>query len=269
MRTCSANGCGRRQLPFLPSRAVGVTVDGDWYCSSACVEGIARERLLALEPPTGVRVPDDGLRMRVGGWLRHIGAITDDQLAQALDAQRTSGLRMGAQVIALNFVSAERVLKALSLQAGVPYLTRIDLARVGRAPGNLSRHAVRALSVVPFAEPSRGFVKVACLAPLPRLALSAFRRITGFVPEPHLIGDHLWAGLVDAYGSDVNEASVPSFVQTHTLADAAATIARTATTGRAARLTGLRCDDYTWMRVMVPEGAHDVVYAQSSMSREL
>ncbi len=263
MRTCSANGCGRRQLPFLPSRAVGVTVDGDWYCSSTCVEGIARERLLALEPATGIRVADDGLRMRVGGWLRHLGAITDDQLAQALDAQRTSSLRLGAQIIAMNFVPADKVLKALSLQAGVPYLSRIDVTRVRRAPGGLSPHAVRALSVVPFAEPSRGSVKVACLAPLPRLALAAFRRITGFTPEPHLVADDRWADLVDAYGADVNAASVPSFVQTHTLADAAATIARTAATARAARLTGLRCDDYTWMRVMVPEGAHDVVYATS------
>lgn len=263
MRTCSANGCGRRQLPFLPSRAVGVTVDGDWYCSFACVETVARERLLALEPAVGLRVADDGLRTRIGGWLRHTGAITDDQLAVALEAQKISGLRLGAQVIALNLVAAERVLKALSLQAGVPYLSRIDVARVRRAPGGLSRHAVRALRVVPFSEPSRGIVKVACLAPLPRLALSAFRRITGFIPEPHLIADDRWADLVDAYGSDATGASVPSFVQTHTLADAAATIARTATSARAARLTGLRCDDYTWMRVMVPEGAHDVVYATS------
>ena len=260
MRTCSANGCGRRQWPILTSRNAGVTVDGDWYCSSACVETVARERLLALEP-TGVRTADDGLRMRLGGWLRHMGAITDDQLARAIEAQATSGLKLGAQLIAMEFVSAERVLKALSLQAGVPYLSRIDTASVRRAPGGLSPHAVRALSIVPFAEPSGGAVKVACLAPLPRLALSAFRRITGFIPEPHLVADDRWADLVESYGADADDRSVPQFIETRGLADAAATIARTAANARAARLTGLRSDAYTWMRVRVPEGIHDVVYA--------
>ena len=114
---------------------------------------------------------------------------------------------------------------------------------------------------MPFAEPVRGAIKVACLAPLPRLALSAFRRITGFIPEPHLIADDRWADLVDAYGIDADQPSAASFVETRDLAEAAATIARTATDGRAARLTEMRCDPYTWVRIFVPNGIHDVVYA--------
>jgi hypothetical protein len=260
MRVCSRNACGKRQLPFLPGRAVGVTVDGDWYCSSPCVETMARERLIALAP-TGAATRDDGLRMRVGGWLRHIGAVTDEQLALALEAQSRSGLRLGAQIALLGFASPESIVRALALQAGVPYLTRLDSANVRRGPGGLSRDAVRALAVVPFAEPSRGAIKVACLAPLPRLSLAAFRRLTGFIPEPHLIGDDRWPDLVDAYGSEVIGGGAASFIETHDLSEAAATIARTAANGRAARLAELRCDPYTWVRVFVPDGVHDVVYS--------
>jgi hypothetical protein len=260
MRVCSRSACGRRQLPFLPSRAVGVTVDGDWYCSPACVEAIAREHLVALEP-TGPATRDDGMRMRIGGWLRHIGALTEDQLASALEAQAQSGLRLGAQVAALGFASPESILRALAFQAGVPYLSRLDSTNVRRAPGGLSRDAVRALAVVPFAEPSRGAIKVACRAPLPRLSLAAFRRLTGFIPEPHLIADDRWDGLVDAYGSEATGPAAPTFVETHDLSEAAATIARTAAQGRAARLAELRCDPYTWVRVFVPDGIHDVVYS--------
>lgn len=263
MRVCSRNTCGKRQLSFLPGRAVGVTVDGEWYCSSACVESIARERLSALLP-TGLATREDGLRMRLGGWLRHIGAITDVQLAQAVEAQAQSGLRLGDQVVRLGFVSPESVLRALAFQAGVPYLKQLDSANVRRGPGGLSRDAVRALSVVPFAEPSRGAIKVACLAPLPRLSLAAFRRLTGFIPEPHLVADDRWQDLVDAYGSEVIGASAPTFTEAHDLIEAAATIARTATNGRAARLSELRCDPYTWVRVFVPDGVHDVVYSTAT-----
>lgn len=265
MRVCSRSTCGRRQLPFLPGRAVGVTVDGDWYCSPACVETIARERLTALAP-TGVPTRDDGLRMRLGGWLRHIGAITEAQLAVALEAQAQSGLRLGAQVAQLGLASSESILRALAFQAGVPYLSRLDSANVRRAPGGLSREAVRALGVVPFAEPSRGAIKVACLAPLPRLSLAAFRRLTGFIPEPHLVADDRWPDVVDAYGTEVIGAGAPSFIETHDLTEAAATIARTAANGRAARLAELRCDPYTWVRIFVPNGVHDVVYSAASSS---
>jgi len=265
MRVCSRSTCGRRQLPFLPGRAVGVTVDGDWYCSLACVETIARERLTALAP-TALPTRDDGLRMRLGGWLRHIGAITDAQLAIALEAQAQSGLRLGAQVAQLGLASPESILRALAFQAGVPYLSRLDSANVRRAPGGLSRDAVRALGVVPFAEPSRGAIKVACLAPLPRLSLAAFRRLTGFIPEPHLVADDRWQDVVDAYGTEVIGAGAPSFIETHDLTEAAATIARTAANGRAARLAELRCDPYTWVRIFVPNGVHDVVYSAASSS---
>jgi hypothetical protein len=260
MRVCSRNECRRRQLPFLPSRSVGVTVDGEWYCSPGCVETMTRERLLALVP-VGDGRREDPLRMRLGGWLRHAGALTDDQLARALEAQMTSGLRLGAQIVALQMTSPEAVLRALAFQAGVPYLTRIDAATVRRAPGGLSPDAVRALAIVPFAEPSRGAIKVACQAPLPRVALNAFRRITGFTPEPHLVADDRWAALVDAYGADADQTLAPRFVETHDLAEAAAMIAQTAAHGRAARLTQMRCDPYTWVRVFVPNGVHDVVYS--------
>lgn len=261
MRVCARNGCGRRHLAFLPGRSAGVTVDGEWYCSPSCVEQITRDRLIALAPTRSSGGREDLLRMRLGGWLRHTGVLSEEQLAAAVEAQAKTGLKLGEQVLALGLASPDAVLRALALQAGVPYLSRLSLATVRRGPGGLSPNAVRALAIVPFAEPVGGVIKVACLAPLPRLALAAFRRITGFIPEPHLVADDRWAALVDAYGAEADHLATSTFIETRDAAEAAATIARTATDGRAARLTELRCDPYTWVRVFVPNGVHDVVYA--------
>jgi hypothetical protein len=264
MRVCTRNGCGRRHLAFLPGRSAGVTLDGEWYCSPSCVEQITRDRLIALEPtrPAARRTgSEDALRMRLGGWLRHTGALTEDQLALAVETQAKTGLKFGEQVLALKLASPDAVLRALALQAGVRYLSTLSLATVRRGPGGLSPDAVRALAIIPFSEPVGGVIKVACLAPLPRLALGAFRRITGFIPEPHLVADERWTSLMDAYGAEADQPATSTFVETRDLAEAAATIARTATHGRAARLTELRCDPYTWVRVFVPNGVHDVVYA--------
>jgi hypothetical protein len=260
MRVCARNGCGRRHLAFLPGRSAGVTLDGEWYCSPACVEQITRDRLIALAPARVV-AREDALRMRLGGWLRHTGVLTEDQLSLAVAMQAKTGMKLGEQVLALGLASPDAVLRALALQAGVPYLSRLSLATVRRGPGGLSPNAVRALSIVPFAEPTDGVIKVACLAPLPRLALAAFRRITSFIPEPHLVADDRWSALVEAYGADAESVTTSTFHETQDLAEAAATIARAATDGRAARLTELRCDPYTWVRVFVPNGVHDVVYA--------
>src|SRR5207244_4060030 len=103
---------------------------------------------------------------RLGAVLLHQGVVTLRQLSEALDAQRTSGLRLGAQLQTLGHATRDVVLRALSAQNGISYLAAIDPASVRSAPGGLSADEVRALGIVPFRETDQE-VFIACAAPVP------------------------------------------------------------------------------------------------------
>jgi hypothetical protein len=246
-------------------RDAGISLDGRWFCSIECVEGQARRRLLDARPPAA-GLPPAG-QIRLGVWLRHQTGLTERQVAQVLDAQRQSGLRFGAQVIKLGLASDESVLRALARQAGVGYLAQLDASNVVHAPAGLSPHAARALSLVPFCEPEQGRVKVACAAPLPRMGLAAFRRLTGLAPEPYFVTDDVWETLVTAYGSSVEDQTSSRFMATNDLSEAAATIAAAAAggSGANARLTDARFEPYTWVRVENDGITHDVLLASGGV----
>lgn len=264
MPRCARSSCGRWSPRFL-RRDAGITLDGRWFCSLECVEGQARRRLLDARPPAA-GLPPAG-QIRVGVWLRHQTGLSERQVELVLDAQRRSGLRFGAQVVKLGLASEESVLRALARQAGVGYLPQLDPSNVVNAPAGLSPHAARALSLVPFCEPEQGRVKVACAAPLPRMGLAAFRRLTGMAPEAYFVTDSTWESLVSAYGSAVEDTTASRFRETTDLSEAAATIAAAAAGGSGvnARLTEARFEPYTWVRVENEGITHDVLLASGGV----
>lgn len=258
MPRCARASCGRWSPRFL-RRDPGITVDGRWFCSVGCVEGVARRRLLDARPPAA-GLPPAG-QIRLGVWLRHQAGLSERQVAQVLDAQRRSRRRFGAEAVRLGFVTDEQVLRGLARQAGVGYLAQLDASNVSKGPAGLSPHAARALSLVPFTEPEHGRVKVACAAPLPRMGLAAFRRLTGLSPEPYFVSDDTWEALVTAYGSAADDTAA-RFIETTDLSEAAATIAAAAAQpGGPARITDARFEPYTWVRVENGGLTHDVLLA--------
>lgn len=62
------------------------------------------------------------LKMRLGDLLVHESVITEDQLMEALSAQRESGRKLGQALIDLGFVSEEGLLNFLSQQLNIPLL---------------------------------------------------------------------------------------------------------------------------------------------------
>lgn len=124
--------------------------------------------------------------------------ITAHQLGDALQAQRETGLRLGAQLQHMGFASREDVLRALSAQHGVSYLATIDPDAVRSAPGKLSADEVRALGVIPFRETAEALM-VACAAPLPYAALDALGALSGRTIQPFLVADDDFERLFSAY----------------------------------------------------------------------
>lgn len=258
MRTCARSGCTRTETWF--ARQAGVVIDGRWYCGVSCIERMARSRLLDARPASG-GLPSAG-HLRVGVWLRTMGVRTRE-IDEALAAQRGTGLRLGAQLIALGYATEEMVLTALAKQSGADFLSHVDAAVVRSGPAGLSPNAVRALSLVPITRPDRGRVRVACAAPVPRVAMAAFSRITGLAPEPFLVTDATFDALVQAYGTDAEVEDTAEFVEAHDLGEAIRHITAAAVHDRTSRLTETRLEPFTWVRVEGEAGIHDVLWNES------
>jgi type IV pilus assembly protein PilB len=73
------------------------------------------------------RVKPPGSRLRLGEVLLRSGAISTDQLAQALVDQKTSGLPLGEILVTLGFVTDDTMRQALGRQSNVSF---IDLDRL-------------------------------------------------------------------------------------------------------------------------------------------
>jgi hypothetical protein len=256
MPHCAADGCAR-QHRWWQGPVKGVTLDGLWVCSRACVERIARARLCP-SPPRPVAVPSSGRpSLRLGALLRHQRACPPGQIDEALAAQADSHLRLGEQLRAMGALQAPAVLRALAAQAGVSYLATVDVERLPDTPEGISIEAVRALGVLPLGPPAGDRVRVAFPAPVPREALTAFRLQTGWTPDPFLVGDDEWQVLLQRYSRLPRSGAGDFDTAVQRLADAVMA------TGEA-QLRDTRWGPNVWVRVLGGDRPVDVVYVQSA-----
>lgn len=252
MPRCADASCVR----WRPAFGVwgGLRLNGAWFCSRSCAAAAVRR---GLESPPVVGESAGALPpLRIGALLRHQGAITQAQLDEALAGQRKSGLRLGAELQRLGYVSSATLVRALAAQAGVSYLTAVDSARVRRAPGGLSVDMVRALGLLPFEAQDRR-LHVLCTAPLPRPALRALARLTGWTAEPYLVDDAVWERALDNYAPDADERHRSDVVRD---VDAASgCVVAAAAGGRNAVVRYAGCGDFVWVRVEGGAKTQDVL----------
>ena len=251
MPRCADASCVR----WRPAFGVwgGVRLNGTWFCSRSCAATAVRR---GLESPPAVGESAGSLPpLRIGALLRHQGAITQAQLDEALAGQRKSGLRLGAELQRLGFVSSATLVRALAAQAGVSYLTSVDPGRVRRAPGGLSADMVRALGLLPFEAQDRR-LHVICTAPLPRPALRALARLTGWTAEPYLVDDAVWERALEAYVPDAGEDHQSEVVYD---VDEASAHVVAAVAGRDAVVRYAGCGDFVWVRVEGGARTRDVL----------
>ena len=256
MPRCADASCVR----WRPAFGVwgGVRLNGTWFCSRTCAATAVR-RGLESSPVVGESagsLPP----LRLGALLRHQGAITQAQLDEALVSQRKSGLRLGAELQRLGFVSSQTLVRALAAQAGVSYLTAVDPARVRRAPGGLSADMVRALGLLPF-EAQDQRLHVICTAPLPRPALRALARLTGWTAEPYLVDDAVWERALESYAPDASDGHQSEVVPD--VDAASAHVVAAAAAGRDAVVRYAGCGDFVWVRVESDARTQDVVIQPS------
>lgn len=273
MPQCARDECQRWKPELLVRFArLGVRVDGEWFCSSVCLAESTALRLqhVPVRQEVQPRLPP----LRLGTLLVHAGAVTSEQLKEALRSQEKSGLRLGAELRRLRHASAEDVLRALAAQAGVSFVSGVDVASVRSAPGGLCAQEVNALGLVPFrVKEEERVVMVACTAPVPRAALGALHQLTGYRPVPLLVTDEEFDLLSVSYGADQPLERPPvraSWVDG--VHDAARRIAATAVQEGDVTMAEARVQPLTWVRVTGKHGvdallvtqAHDAATAEGS-----
>jgi hypothetical protein len=241
MPRCADTIC-RRWRPFG-----ALQFNGASYCSRACVEQAA---LVGLgEPVAAPRGRAPLPPPRLGVLLRHAGVITDSQLNEALIAQSRTGLRIGEQLEQMGYAAPDTVLHVLATQAGVSYLSNFDVARVRRAPGALPPAVVHALGLVPFEMDAAGErLKVIAAPPLPRAAIRAMTKLTGWTIEAYLVKDAVFEAALDAY-QPLEQALMREAYMVRTLDAAAARVAERAARDRAVTMRHVAYGDGVWVRV--------------------
>jgi hypothetical protein len=261
MPRCAEPSCARwRPERLTPRWATGIRFNGKWFCSTACVRLIVRAGLAqhgtAAEGVAGLRPP------RLGVLLRNMRAITDVQLAAALASQRVSGCRLGEELQRLGYVSGSVILRALAAQHNTSYLSSFDVARLAHGPSRLPVHMVRALALIPFdLDEAAQVVHVICAAPVPRAALRALRKLTGWSPEVYLVADDVWHRALAAYETSPD---AENCVQASRSVEEAATfVAETASTDRAITMRLARWDRFAWVRVEGPTQVSNVLVPDS------
>jgi hypothetical protein len=240
--------------------------NGRWFCSRRCVEQAARVGL--NEETSGTRRSAGLPPLKLGVLLRHAGAVTESQLDEALAATHQTGLRIGEQLERLGFTTPEEVLRGLATQAGVSYLATFDITRVQSGPVSLPIETVRALGLVPFeADEVLRRLSVICAAPVPRAAMRALIRLTGWAPDVFLVSDRVYHAALESYRPADHGRAWHQALTVDNVSAAAMHVADLAANERVITMQHADCDSYRWVRVQASQRVSDLLVASMREER--
>ena len=116
---------------------------------------------------------------RLGDVLIQAGAITKEQLAQALQLQKASGKRLGEIFISEGIISDTRLAEALSTQLRLPLFSLTRYHPMPEAIKMVPRAVAERLNLIPLTIVDDGLLLVTMSNPLDLLAQDEIRMLTG------------------------------------------------------------------------------------------
>jgi type IV pilus assembly protein PilB len=145
----------------------------------------------------------------LGALLRDRGLLTETQLEAAIARQQQTGRRLGHVLVELEFVTAEAVLEALSLQMGVPTV-RINAFTVNTEALNaLPEKVARRHTAFPLQKVGTTLI-VALASPKDLTALDDLRFACGCEIQTSLALEHEIVSAIDRYYRDEWVPAVPA-----------------------------------------------------------
>ena len=127
--------------------------------------------------------------MKLGAMLVRDGRLTPEQLEQALEHQRHSGMRLGTSLVELGMADTDTVTVYLGLELGIPVATVAVMERAKRAAVKLlSAKAVERYVVLPLVVQDRHLI-TAMRDPHDLVLLDELERATGYQIIPRVASE--------------------------------------------------------------------------------
>ena len=124
-------------------------------------------------------------KRKLGDLLVGVGLITEDQLAEAVLAQKETGERLGSTLISMGMAKEQEIMEALEFQLGIPFVnleqTLIDPNLQDIVPFQLAER----YSIVPV-KIEMGVLYIAMEDPFDFIAIDDLKIITGYEIAPLL-----------------------------------------------------------------------------------
>lgn len=139
---------------------------------------------------------------RLGDLLMSVGLITQQQLDEALEQQKTTKKRLGDQLISSGYITQKQLIKALQMQLGIEF---IDLSAT-KIPPQLSqvlpKNIAKKYSVVPV-KVDKDTLYLAMADPMNFMALEEAKTATRKHVVPMIsYGDAVDRAIMDLYGNE-------------------------------------------------------------------
>jgi type IV pilus assembly protein PilB len=136
--------------------------------------------------------------VRIGELLLKEKLITPEQLQEALNYQRTSGGKLGANLVKLGFIKDEEITALLSKQYGVPSIAlnqfEIDPAVIKLVPAETARK----YQIVPLSR-AGATLTIAMTDPTNVFAMDDVKFMTGYNVEPVVASETALLDAIDKY----------------------------------------------------------------------
>ena len=140
-------------------------------------------------------------KKRLGDILIDGGAITQDQLSQALAKQKELGLKLGATLVQTGIATEEAIANALSSQLGYGMVDLSDIEIEDSVKYLVEEKILKKYMVLPFEIPSDSpnTLKVAMADPMDMAAIDDISIITNLIVEPCVATPKSIAMAIDRY----------------------------------------------------------------------
>src|SRR3990170_8659497 len=136
--------------------------------------------------------------VRIGELLLKEKRISPEQLQEALNYQRTSGGKLGANLVILGFVKDDEITALLSKQYGVPSIAlnqfEIDPAVIKLVPAETARK----YQIVPLSR-AGATLTIAMTDPTNVFAMDDVKFMTGYNVEPVVASETALLDAIDKY----------------------------------------------------------------------
>ncbi len=144
-------------------------------------------------------------KRRLGDILIDGGAITQEQLSQALAKQKELGIKLGATLVQTGITTEEAIAHALSNQLGYDIVNLSDIEIPENVLNIVDEKILKKYTVFPFEIPSDNpnTLKVAMADPMDMAAIDDISIITNLNVEPYVATPKSIAMIIDRlYGPD-------------------------------------------------------------------